>query len=102
MNDSEGYIEAYFKEQLNVTEKRQFEERCLQDEVFARRVAFFITVEEGIRQKLLNEKKQQWRDRNAIVRPLKKVTFKQWVPYLAAACLLIAVAFYYIFNSETP
>ncbi|MEJ7681330.1 MAG: hypothetical protein WKG06_26465 [Segetibacter sp.] len=56
MSDSEEYIDAYFKQQLNTDEKRQFEERCLQDDAFARKVALFITVEEGIRQKLLNQK----------------------------------------------
>lgn len=107
MSDSEEYIDAYFKQQLNTDEKRQFEERCLQDDAFARKVALFITVEEGIRQKLLNQKKQQWAEtkhnkEDGIITPFKKVKFKNWLPYLAAACLLFAVAVYYIFNSEAP
>ena len=61
MNDIEAHVVAYFKRQLSDAEMKQFEERCVHDAVFARQVALFISTEEGIRQQLLDEKKQQWR-----------------------------------------
>ena len=106
MNDSYEYIEAYFKDQLNDAEKKRFEERCIHDESFAREVAFFITAAEGIRQSLLSKKQQQWtsdefnRER-ALIKPLKKTIFNKWY-YVAAACLLFAVAIYFLYRPETP
>src|SRR6478672_7686243 len=100
MNDSYAYIEAYFKEQLNDAEKKRFEERCVHDESFAREVAFFITTTEGIRQSLLNEKQQQWSSEelkeSAVVKPLKKLMLNKWSYMAAAACLLFAVAIYFL------
>jgi TolA-binding protein len=107
MNDSSEYIEAYFKEQLNDAEKRQFEERCVHDELFAREVALFITTTEGIRQNLLSQKKQQWTanesyKESAKIRPLKKLILNKWMTYAAAACLLLALIIYFLYSPETP
>src|SRR4051812_25462999 len=106
MNDSYEYIEAYFQDQLNDAEKKRFEERCIHDESFAGEVAFFITTTEGIRQSLLSQKQQQWTSdefnkESALIKPLKKPTFNKWY-YVTAACLLFAVAIYFLYRPETP
>jgi len=101
------YIEAYFRNQLSDSEKQQFEEQCLRDELFARRVALFVTVEEGIRQRLLQQKKETWgadsgNTSRTTIRLVREVTLRKWSPYAAAACLLFAVAFYYFLSATTP
>lgn len=104
LNENTEYIEAYFKDQLNDAEKRQFEQRCLEDELFARQVAVFVTAEEGIRQELLQQKQQEWAgiSQKPAIRPLKKIISIRLLPYMAAACLVIAIASYFFFRSETP
>jgi tetratricopeptide (TPR) repeat protein len=100
------HIEAYFKNQLNDAEKKQFEERCIHDEPFAREVAVYIATEEGIRQKLLQQKKQDWGrakgSKLTILRPLKKITVHIRFYYAAAACFIIAVSIFFLFGRQTP
>lgn len=107
MNNAQEYIEAYFNEQLNEAQKRQFEEQCVRDESFAREVAHYITISEGVRQKLLKQKKTQWSgDGHDSRRNISTVsgiaTLRQWLPYMAAACLLIALVIFLLNRSETP
>ncbi len=107
VDDNMEFIEAYFKNQLIAAEKIRFEERCTDDELFARQVAIYITAEEGIRQKLLQEKKQQWRGNDAnsegaAVIPMKKAVLRKWLPYAAAACLVFAVTLFFLLRPETP
>src|SRR3954469_11898924 len=107
MNEIEAYTEAYFKRQLSSTEMKQFEERCIFDAAFARQVALFISTEEGIRQQLLEEKKQQWRaistsEASTTVTPVRKIAIRKWMMYAAAACILLAVALIVTFRSASP
>jgi tetratricopeptide (TPR) repeat protein len=107
MNEIEAHVEAYFKQQLNDAEMKQFEERCIHDTAFARQVALFISTEEGIRQQLLEEKKQQWRaisttESNTTINPIRKLVVRKWVMYAAAACILLAVALIMTFRSAGP
>lgn len=107
MSDSHEYIEAYFQNQLSEAEKKQFEEQCVQDENFAREVAFYISLSEAVRQKLLGQKIQQWAGGESAGRkntstPVRKMIFRKWLPYAAAACLIFAVALYFLFRLETP
>jgi tetratricopeptide (TPR) repeat protein len=107
MNEIEAYAEAYFSRQLSSAEMKQFEERCIQDAVFARQVAMFISMEEGIRQQLLEEKKQQWRaistnKGTTTVAPVRKLAIRKWMMYAAAACVLVAVALIFTFRSASP
>jgi tetratricopeptide (TPR) repeat protein len=106
MIDAE-YIEAYFKGQLNDSEKRQFEERLLRDDAFSKDVALYITVEEGIRQNLLSQKRAEWTETNdnkviKLSSPVAKLKLQRWVPYLAAASLFVAIVFFYLFKIDTP
>jgi len=107
MNDAEVYMEAYFKRALSDAEMKQFEERCIHDAAFAKQVALYISTEEGIRQQLLDEKKQQWRaiskgEANGTATPVKKMNIRKWMVYAAAACVLVAVALVFIFRQPSP
>src|SRR3954454_18318111 len=103
----EAHAEACFNPQLSDAEMKQFEERCIYDAVFARQVALFISTEEGIRQQLLEEKKQQWRaistsEASTTVTPVRKIAIRKWMMYAAAACILLAVALIVTFRSASP
>src|SRR5437763_13627511 len=107
MNDIETYAEAYFKRQLSDAEIKQFEERCIHDTAFARKIALYISTEEGIRQQLLEEKKQQWRAISTSaattkVAPVRKLVIRKWIVYAAAACVLVAVALMFTLRSPGP
>lgn len=123
MNDSLEYIEAYFEKQLDEAGRRQFERQCEQDADFARDVALYITTREAMRQALTEQKREQWRplsdERRSTLRAVsqetteelpslpeeattipiaaatKKLTIRRWLPYAAAASLLLFVAIYF-------
>jgi tetratricopeptide (TPR) repeat protein len=61
MTDTLDYIEAYFTGRLDDAEKRQFEERCVQDHAFAEEVAFYIQSRATLKEELLTAKKTAWR-----------------------------------------
>lgn len=110
MSETLGYIEDYFEEKLSSAEKQIFEDRCIQDESFAGEVAFYITSREAVRQKLLEQKREQWSvDEQGIntstptaAAPVKKLGFRKWLPYAAAACLLLAMTVYFLYPAKTP
>lgn len=107
MNDQEQHIEAYFDNELNDAEKKLFEERCVHDEVFAKDVAFYIMTREAARQKLLENKKHEWLnngDDTAKERStsMRSFSIKKWMPYAAAACLILFVALYFLYPAQTP
>lgn len=116
MSESLEYIEAYFEKQLSMQEKQIFEERCIQDTNFAGEVAFYISSRKVIRQTLLEQKRNQWSVYETVPAinepgattalpskpaPVKKMPFRKWIPYVAAACLLLAVATYFFYSRET-
>jgi tetratricopeptide (TPR) repeat protein len=106
MDDSLPYIEAYFEKQLGDTEKRQFEERCINDKDFAGKVAFYITAREALRQKLSEQKKKQWRidekRKSSENTNFAKVILFKWIPYAVAACLIIGAIIFFLYRAETP
>lgn len=101
------YIESYFEQQLSLTEKKAFEERCVNDEAFAKEVAFYISSREAMRQLLLDEKKKQWATAapatgKLVAMPQQPINLRRWAPYAIAASLIIAVAVYFIIPTSTP
>src|SRR5215210_4360380 len=111
MSETLEYIEAYFEKGLSISERQLFEERCVHDEDFAKEVAFYIMSRQAIREELLDQKKQQWREyENSVIEtaasastPVRKISFRNWLSYAAAACILLASVFIYIFNrSDSP
>lgn len=99
MDEQSEYIEAYFEKQLSGAERKQFEERCVQDRVFAKEVAFYISSREAIRQELLEQKKVLWASGAVNSR---KMTIRIWLPYAAAACVILFFALYFLYSSSAP
>jgi tetratricopeptide (TPR) repeat protein len=111
MSETLEYIEAYFTNELSDAEKQAFEQRCASDENFADDVAFYITSRQAIRQELLNQKTQLWSGSNNPAESqsaLKKVTslhrsvVRKWLPYAAAACVMLFALIYFFYPKETP
>ncbi len=107
MSETLEYIEAYFEKKLSTEEKQVFEDRCIGDTDFAGEVAFYISSRKAIRQKLLEQKRIQWAANETVtainnpganntstsdMAPIRKMAFRKWLPYAAAACLLFAIA----------
>lgn len=99
MDEQSEYIEAYFEKQLSSPERKLFEERCVQDNAFAKEVAFYISSREAIRQELLEQKKVLWASGAVNSR---KMTIRIWLPYAAAACVILFFALYFLYSSSAP
>ncbi|MEJ7680066.1 MAG: hypothetical protein WKG06_19840 [Segetibacter sp.] len=56
MSETLEYIEAYFEKGLSNAERQLFEERCVDDENFAKEVAFYVMSREAIREELTEQK----------------------------------------------
>ncbi len=106
MNDTTDYIEAYFNHTLEESERLRFEARCSSDEHFASEVAFYIAARSAAREALLQQKTEQWKPaadaRETIaMKPAKKSTAMRWMPYAAAACLILVIAFYFLWQPSS-
>jgi len=106
MEELYNYIEAYFMHKLDEGERKAFEERCVYDEAFANDVAFYIASRQAIRQELLHQKQQQWTAGNTAkvhcIKPAGKTLIQRWLPYAAAACIILAVALFFLLKPATP
>ncbi len=107
MPDTLEYIESYFQQVLTEEEKAAFEKRCETDESFAKEVAFYITTRSILREELLAQKQQQWKETVTaeeeaapVISMSKKSTLLRWVAYAAAACLLLTVSVF-LFETQT-
>ncbi|HVZ96223.1 MAG TPA: hypothetical protein VG847_05065 [Chitinophagaceae bacterium] len=103
MNNME-LIENYFKGILSGEEKKSFEQRIQEEASFADEVAFYISANNMLRQRIHEEKKQQFRDvyqRQKTV-SIKKPVIKIW-RYVAAASVLIVLllATWFIAGNKT-
>lgn len=109
MSDTIDYIDDYFTGALSESERREFETRCTNDEVFAGEVAFYISARQSVRDVLLEQKREVWSGGEAlpvqtmpVARRVKKASVLKWVSYAAAACIIFIVAGYYLFYQPTP
>lgn len=108
MTEDLEYIERYFRNSLSAGEKEVFEKRCEDDPEFAREVSLYITMRAGLKQTLMDEKKEafsklyQSRDSNAIplLRPWSSGVMHYAVA--AAACLLIFLSWMLFLRSDSP
>ena len=55
------YIDAYFNDELGAEEARQFEQRIIDDRSFAEEVAFYLSAKQTLREELIKEKKEWFR-----------------------------------------
>ncbi len=108
MTETLEYIEAYFTNGLDQNEKKSFEKRCETDEAFAQEVADYTLARAALREQLVKQKQTQWKALEAsnekkITAPVKRIpSFRQWAPYAAAACVLMAVVFTYLNGNTSP
>jgi len=107
MADTIEYIESYFQQTLSSEEKSAFEQRCEIDEAFAKEVAFYITARQFLKEELLKEKSQSWKQQSIakeqpaqLISLTKKSGLVIWMIYAAAACLLL-FASVYLFETQT-
>ena len=102
------YIESYFQGELPENEQKAFEQRCEQDTAFAEEVAFYVSSRQAIRQLLLDQKKQTWEPESVkeekipFIPPARKSFIQQWLPYTAAACLLLVIGTFIFENNTSP
>jgi tetratricopeptide (TPR) repeat protein len=104
MENYTEYIEAYFAGALGSEEKKEFENRINMDKNFAEEVAFYLSAKQLLREELINEKKDWFRqlaDQNAALSIERKpaTVRKMWVYRMAAAAAFIGIIFlaWYLF-----
>lgn len=109
MTDLSNYIDDYFQNALNETDKKAFEQRCATDQQFAEEVAGYIMARQAVRDTLLTQKKQQWSTSETIIAtnvpsktPLRSLFVRKLMPYALAACLLFAVILTYFNSNNNP
>ena len=109
MTETLAYIEDYFTNALGEAEKKVFENKCETDDAFAQEVALYALTRQALREELLQQKQQKWKALDAVTHidkaapaPVRKINFRQWIAYAAAACILFAVALVYLNGSSTP
>ena len=102
------YIERYFLGNLSAGEKEIFERRCEGDPDFAREVSLYITMRAGLKQTLIEEKKEEFSKlyQNRDSKPVMVLT--SWrtgvmrYAVAAAACLLIFLSWMLFLKSDSP
>ncbi|MBC7890085.1 MAG: hypothetical protein H7Z13_19590 [Ferruginibacter sp.] len=87
------YIDDYFKGSPTDLQKQQFERRIINDNVFAEEVAFYISANRVVKEQLLMDKKQRFREiyeQHKVV-PITKQPVKKIWRYMVAASVIAAV-----------
>ena len=108
MTEDLEYIERYFLGNLSAGEKELFEKRCEGDPEFAREVSLYVTMRAGLKQTLIDEKKEEFsqlyhnRDQKRIplLRPWSSGVM--WSAVAAAASLLIFLSWMLFLQSDSP
>ncbi|MGH2647494.1 MAG: hypothetical protein ACRDE8_08000 [Ginsengibacter sp.] len=104
--DNIEYIENYFRGNKDASDKEAFEKKIMEDSEFAEEVAFYISANGVIQQKVQQERKQRLReiyDEQKVIsikRPVRNI----W-KYMAAASVLIAViliTWFFSGNKNSP
>ena len=102
------YIDAYFNQQLNAEETRQFEQKISEDEKFADEVSFYLSAKRALKEQVTQEKKERFKqllEQNSSLTnvPQGGRVKKMWVYRLsAAAAMLICIFFaWYLFFSRS-
>jgi tetratricopeptide (TPR) repeat protein len=106
MNNSLHYIDDYFTGVMNNDEKKAFVQRCLTDHDFAKEVAQYISIRDGLNARLQQQKKEEFAKLHqelaaAPVKPAKIFTLKS-ITYLAAASVLLIIGWFAFFQQANP
>ena len=92
MENNLEFIEKYFEGTLQAEERQLFETRITRDMAFAEEVAFYLSAQKAVKEQLITEKKQRFRDlykgfEYSTARNRQRVVKKIW-SYAAAAAVL--------------
>jgi tetratricopeptide (TPR) repeat protein len=102
------YIERYFLNTLSAGEKEVFEKRCEDDPDFAREVSRYIQMRAGLKQTLIEEKKNEfiklYRNKEPKTMPVLRPWSSGMMRYAiaAAACALIFLSWILFLRSDSP
>jgi len=101
--DNTEYIESYFKGANSDLQKRQFEEKIMQDESFAEEVAFYISANGVVWQQLQEEKKQRFGElyKEGRVISLRKPVKTLWRYMAAASVAAVIVLSWFLLGDKT-
>lgn len=104
--DNTEYIENFFKGNIDSNQKDQFEKKIMEDESFAEEVAFYISANNVLRERLHEEKKKRFRElyeQGKVISMTPRV--RSFWKYMAAASIVIAIILITWFvsgNRNTP
>lgn len=101
MQDSLGYIDAYFQGVQRPEATTEFEKRITEDPAFAEEVAFYLSAITALKDELAERKKSRFREiytrHDPDFVPNKKPVQRLW-PYMAAAAMIAgAIVCWYLF-----
>lgn len=102
------YIENFFQGELSQEETQVFEAKCENDPTFAEEVSLYITMREGLKTALYNQKKKEFDDLYAELSENASASqpiMRKLVPYVsaaAAACVLIFFAWLFYWQGPSP
>jgi len=99
METYSDYIEAYFTGALSTEERQEFEKRIEMNKDFAAEVAFYLSAKQVLKEEVIREKKEWFRQlaaENAALSDARKPgqVRKMWVYRVAAAAAVISVIFF--------
>ena len=108
MSETLEYIDRYFSGELSLPEKKDFENRCESDPVFAEDVAFYIQVRAGLKTEIYNEKTkqfaEQYKELSTAEPKASKGIVRKMMPAFAAAvaaCLVIFIGWQFFFKQDS-
>lgn len=105
--EEQAYIAAYFEGTLPDEARAGFEERCLNDPLFAREVADYVMMRDALREELHRQKREHFAGLYQEIQAgrAKKqpyFLFKSLVGYAAAACIALIAVWLIFFGSKQP
>ena len=107
MGDYSEYIDAYFNQTLSQDEAEKFEQLLVSDKNFAEEVAFYVSAKQVLKEQLVEEKKEWFRElirsENALtIEPDRKKVTRVWIyrSMAAAAILIVLISSWYLFSSK--
>ena len=110
--DNLELIDAYFQNSLKAEERTEFEKKCVEEKSFAEEVAFYVSARKLLKEELVRTKQQSWEQEapivSAIVEEREPISIERrkprfgWIKYVAAACLLLAIATYIFERPASP
>ncbi|SRR5579871_4317542 len=89
--ENSDYIDRYFNNELNASEKTQFEQKIIDNKDFAEEVAFYYSVWASAKNEVTEEKKKRFGEIYQNTAPNKTGIVKRISIYLSAAAAVVAV-----------